>query len=396
MTFFQPLEQNELDLLISKSLSNYKINEVIQQDGSAIFEIEFRDKTIKDGYSISTGPGSQTKTDIFRYIRHKAHAILPQKMHLKFRNCLFGRIATYHEMPKLTITGGSSIQSLDIRHDHSQSIYICDSTIEQLTIKGATDNQCKIGVQRSYIYSVKLRGKFNERLFFTDCIFSGATRGEKRSFDFSNTSFAEGIDFSNSYFFKVPYFFESQIHADTNFSGCHFYDVYSNDAASAYATLKQKMSEKHADHQSALFHALELSARRNNLLKTTITIDTAAEWLLSSFLYFFNNYGQSLFRPAVLIFSITVFFYVLINAGGGYQCLSYDDTAKISWFESACSNPTLYQTVRGMMGPFGLALSNDHILPANLMVKYTSFVHLLLMSLSWFIWILQIRARFKM
>jgi len=239
---------------------------------------------------------------------------------------------------------------------------------------------------------------FERALKFSGCALGVAGRDGMVSF--VHTKFRDKISFHKTVFLSPPEFFFSEISQNVSFSGAVFSDVSSESAISAYRTLKRQMISVEADHEVQMFHALELEARYNTelpkgwkILSDPKGVETIASW----FMRVLNNYGQHLWLPLVLLLYIGCWFLIFYVAAGGVGYFPAGDRNIAGWVQNAgqhYSNVTF--AARNFFGPFGLILSADEIQPNNMLVKTLGVFHFIISSVIWFIWILQIRSRFKL
>lgn len=217
--------------------------------------------------------------------------------------------------------------------------------------------------------------------------------------NFNGCKFKSSVSFTKSNFYRAPKFFGAELHPDTDFSGVKFFDVTSAWSWRAYRTLKHQMMKFESDHEVQLFHALELEARYRTQLPKNLEIVTdkqGLETIVSFFLGRVNGYGQNLWRPMAWIVGLALLFFTLYVLAGQVGCeLSGEDIPK--WVYDVCPRWTeVLFSARNAFGPFGLVLGADQIQPNTALVKALGFIHLLISSIIWFIWILQIRSRFKL
>lgn len=133
-----------------------------------------------------------------------------------------------------------------------------------------------------------------EEITFKGCLFHG-------NVNFNNRIFLSRTDFSECIFFKVPFFHGCTMHQHTIFPGINaFRDTFTEEAPAAYRTLNLAMSNFKARREEAMFYGLEQeSLRKTNQFNK---VDSVFSWAYK----FFANYGQSIARPLMCLF--TVFF----------------------------------------------------------------------------------------
>lgn len=257
----------------------------------------------------------------------------------------------------------------------------------------------QLGFYSSDINKLEFRDtSFMRALKFSECTLGVA--GKDGMVSFIHTKFMDKVSFHKTVFLSPPEFFFSEISQNVSFSGAVFLDSSSESATSAYRSLKRQMISVEADHEAQMFHALELEARYNTelpkgwrILSDPKGVETIASW----FMHGLNNYGQHLWLPLVLLLYIGCWFLVLYAASGGVGYFPAEDKNIAGWVQNAgqhYSNVTF--AARNFFGPFGLILSADEIQPNNMLVKTLGVAHFIISSVIWFIWILQIRSRFKL
>ena len=275
-------------------------------------------------------------------------------------------------------------------------------SIKQLIFEAADDEKSKIraslkfaGVNVAKIEAVNII--FCGELRFYRC-FLGTASKRDAFVNFNGSAFSSTTAFSACSFLHAPSFFGASLHEDTDFRGAIFADVSSYRAWRAYRALKLHMIKFESDHEAQMFHALELEARYNTELPKgwrRLTDPKGVEAIASYMLGRLNQYGRNLILPVVWLLFVATLFLVLYAMAGGVGCIGLTNAA--GWVKSVCENaPNVTYSVRNAFGPFGLVLSADQIQPKTATVKILGFIHLLISSIIWFIWILQIRSRFKL
>lgn len=121
---------------------------------------------------------------------------------------------------------------------------------------------------------------------------------EERSLKASNlTSLVDGPP---TKFKGLPNFHGCIFHQDTNFDSAEFTPLSGPEAARAYRTLKLAMEKLKATREEQRFFRLEMKAEHPNL-------KGGKRWL-STLYSLFSDYGFSLFRPAVWLLALSLFF----------------------------------------------------------------------------------------
>lgn len=294
---------------------------------------------------------------------------------LFFENCSF-RLLSASGAARLEfyVSKNSKIESLNAVGEIRCGLEIEGSHIESILFSTEGDNRKRISVQGP--------------IKFINCKL-GQHGGE---IIFRNVEFKAPLSFNASTFYVAPQFFSAEIHEDTDFINARFLDTSSRHAMRAYRALKQRMSGFHAEHEEYLFHRLELESRFKTILPRCYEFwrSSYLEMVGSGFLGLLNRYGQNFWLPVLwLMYMAWAFHSDQVSCGA-------DEI--YGWLKDVCDNKRagLLYTIRNAFGPFGLILSDSAIQPNTLSVKILGFIHLLISSVIWFIWILQIRSRFKL
>lgn len=336
---------------------------------------------------------------------------LPGKREIKFKNCVFNQfsLSEFNNLADLMLIFEScKFSELKINGEAAIEVIFCSQTkIKSLQAKQSV--RAKIKIAESYIGSILFSMATNKRdsktgeekqtyvfdsVEFKDCQI-GVEQGQ---IVFRNVKFKAPLSFSGSTFHVAPKFFSAELHEDTDFVGTRFLDVTSYYAMRAYRALRFRMASFHSDYEVQMFHALELETRYNTELpkgREIFSHPQGVETIASWFMRRLNNYGRNLWLPALWLMGAAYIFFLLYLLFGevGY---SYSKEAP-KWVETVGSGGAeLLYTARNTFGPFGLVLSTDQIQPNTVTVKILGFIHLLISSVIWFIWILQIRSRFKL
>ena len=292
-------------------------------------------------------------------------------------------------------------------NERSNRLSLIDSKVHICTFKNykiVVENSVKAEIfckNTVFSHSLDCRNvTFSNSVLFLQCEFGGS--GNYRSINFSNTVFNSWVSFGGSTFNHAPLFFGANLHPETNFKDCNFKDTFSKDACSTYRKLKQFMMQKESDHEAQMFHALELESKYNTpemLPKgwKIFSSPNGIETIFSFCLKQLTDYGRNLWLPLIWLLFFLFFFLRLYFLFGGLDCGS---TVSIQgWIKSVCEGGyiNLFYAVKNTFGPFGLVFTDSGlIIPNSVAVKALGFIHMLLNSVIWFIWILQIRRRFKL
>jgi hypothetical protein len=154
------------------------------------------------------------------------------------------------------------------------------------------------------------------------------------------------------------------------------------------------MNQNEAEYEKVIFHSYELEAKRKTVLSNGL------ELALSWGLYGLNQYGRNLWLPPMWLFIFCLLSFFAYDNFGGIVCNVKDltDFGDVqNWVTTACyGNINFIYSLINTLGPFGLIARSHVFIHANGIVKLWSSVHFLVCSLIWFVWIMQIRHRFKM
>ncbi len=233
--------------------------------------------------------------------------------------------------------------------------------------------------------------------------------GQLGSLYFQNSEFNDSLHFTNCDFYTHPNFHNSKLHQDTLFHECIFHDTQSAGAEAAYRTLKQHMEGLHNENMMHEFHALELQSRRHRLTEGKkwwqwIRGKDGIEIMGTNMMEGISNFGQNLWLPAwwLFIFLPLVFFSVYCGlhlvACGSDLLLERSS----SWVSKTCASDVTSVTLpmlhsfTNTLGPLSLIFKTDAIGASGFVGKFIGMVQFVISSLIWFLWVVQIRRRFKM
>ena len=272
----------------------------------------------------------------------------------------------------------------------SQTDFLNTVFNEKVSFKGSRFNNSVLFTETTFKEFASFEEViFNRYISFEEVIFN-------RYISFEKAIFNDSASFEGAEFFVAPEFHNAQLHPSIYFKNCKFRDTSSKRAQSAYRTLKQFMMKNESDHEAQMFHALELESRYNTEL--SLFSSNGVETISSFCLKQLTDYGKNLWLPLFWLIVFWASFCCLYIAFGGLDCFS---TVSIQgWIKSVCGGEyteEYFYAFKNTFGPFGLLLSDSRlIIPNSVTVKILGFVHILLSSVIWFIWILQIRRRFKL
>jgi|GEM_PF-3904008 len=257
-------------------------------------------------------------------------------------------------------------------------------------------------------FSVANNTSFSESIKFKSCIFFRATKGSGlQSHDaiFNNAEFLNTTEFVGCKFYGSPKFHGVKFHSDTSFHRSKFHDVKSPSAVGDYRTLKQSMNDLGAEHDSMIFHALEMESRRNTILPEIWKFwhpkwhETFASW----FLKLTTNYGRNFWLPCIwLLISLFVYTTIYKNIGGVGCNIEKLDGSDL-WMKDLCVPEikegykiNLMYSFQRFWGPLGLIFDSGLLSPKTFGIKLISISQFILSSVLWFILIVQIRRQFRL
>lgn len=357
------------------------------------------------------GKGESWLAEIFKELK-KGRSFEPKNVYITAIGCDFESLLLEMSHPMLCSTlvfESCTFSKLKIKGGKSlvKEITFREGEISNLGASGVADS-ADIGVKVTF-ESVDFKDKFVIR----DLKFAKPVTFKKCNFlssltelNFSDSEYRTTLSFRDSVFYRAPQFFNSKLHPNTDFDGCKFFDTRTEEAWRSWRVLKQFMIQYESDHEAMEFHALELEARYNTVLPSTCEIFTAKgmETIFSFLLKAITNYGRNLWAPALWIVAIFTFSSSYYNFSNAVHCSAVNtvlDAAPL-WVGNLCKQEgkqlslSLIYSATNIFGPIGLVFSNNAISVETVGNKVISFLEFIVASVIWFLWILQIRARFKL
>lgn len=320
---------------------------------------------------------------------------------IEFVNCSFEGvfiIGRTKPVEAVSFQECTAIDTIEIKPDASQFVSLKECNVRCLKVLSDTSANLKLVIKGCNLNIIHAELANFKRLFELSSSAVGSSSG-RQNIVFNGAIFFSGCLFSNVTFLDAPLFHGASFKQDVNFIGCDFEDTSSLASLAGYRVLRQIMSQSGSDYDVQLFHSLELRARYNVELPKwkKIFVDRQGVEKVASFVMGrLNSYGQDLWKPLYWLFVCAVIFFISYLLFGQVGC-SLPETAIPKWIFGVCPQWTeVLYAVRNAFGPFGLVLSADQIQPNTVAVKILGFIHLLISSIIWFIWILQIRSRFKL
>lgn len=221
---------------------------------------------------------------------------------------------------------------------------------------------------------------------------------------FKNTRFSK-LTFFNCKFYVAPDFLGSELNHQTIFSQCYFFDMR-QDAIANYRLLRSEMQRLGNERETIMFSSLELeSSHLYEFENKNITPSDKCEKYISILYRHFNDYGKDVFKPILWLVLLLIVFWELYFFGDLLevniesikkapnwiqQSLLSDNGYRVSFYGS------LSESAINSLGPIGYFVEENHIQSHNLIGEITILLQRVFSSLMWFLWILQIRRRFKL
>ena len=241
---------------------------------------------------------------------------------------------------------------------------------------------------------------FSSSIHFSECEFGYKTR-KNSHINFNNVGFQNTTHIENSEFFSSPKFHGVTFHSDTSFFGTKFLDTHSSDALGDYRALKQGMASIGAEHDEAMFHSLEIESRANTVLPANNDYKNPEypAKFAANFIMLFNNFGRDYWQPLIWLFITLIVFFLYYHLYSGLECIGKDIP---SWISRHCLSTnestklSFIYSVKQTLGPIGLFLDASSISPKFSYIKLLGTVQLIISSIMWFMYIVQIRRQFKL
>lgn len=293
-------------------------------------------------------------------------------------------------------------------------IYINKSVIENLSIEKSTTHfnfeNTILFRECDFLYTINCKNNciFDGYLRFQKCVFSKPKLETTMfHFNFINTVFNNVLEFTECEFNKSPNFHGAKLSTDTSFYRNRFFDLNELSAVGNYRQLKQIMQSLGAEHDSLMFHALEMEARKNTVLPRTIFHHEGPALIASFLLRHFNDYGRNYWRPWIWLLGLILVGMVLYLLPHGLGCNPEKYKAAELWQKSLCDGESslrltneilasLIYSLQHSLGPIGLIIDNGLISAKMLSIKTLSVLQMILSSIFWYLIIVQLRRQFKL
>ncbi len=309
-------------------------------------------------------------------------------MHMLFTDCFFENIS---------IRKGSCFpQGLFISQSEIGSLQFPDKRLDQ-----------NLFIDSSEIGSILANSvNFRAALFITDCIVRPYRKGEARIaypipvIDFIGANFTASVSFYNTTFYPVPLFLNCQNLSNINFDHISIKRAVSANVEqlSSIRILKTEVLGKHNDYTAMLLASYEMEARYGLILKnakfpSSLWIEKKA----SEFYAGLNTYGRNLVMPWIWWFFFWITLGIVYYGMGG---IVYSEAEAYPWVEDLHSKYKLFPlnmlySFKMMLGPLGVMWETESIQFTGFGFRFLGFLQQLGSSMLIFLWILQVRRRFK-
>ena len=238
---------------------------------------------------------------------------------------------------------------------------------------------------------------FPERIIFKKCKFKVDVLSLR------NPVFENTLRFVSCKFYNSPKFHGSRFHVDTSFAKSKFLDTQSEDSVGDYRVLKILTHDISSDHDSMVFHALEMESRRNTQLPSFFKIwDSRCIETISSTIYkIINDYGRNFWQPLICLIILIELFALFYIFNDSISCHYSQLNKNDSWLTAFCASEqwgyrNIAYSIKQGLGPLGLIFENNLFDLQSRGVKFLSMSQFILSSIIWFLFIMQIRRQFKL
>jgi uncharacterized protein YjbI with pentapeptide repeats len=340
---------------------------------------------------------------------YKHAADVSQGEALNFNNCYFKKSLEV-DMP--IFVEGCSIDTLVLRNYEVNKVYvisICENThLKLLWANNLRISKGYLVISDSQIDGLNLYDTQIDNVTFREVRFCERHTTERGNLNFNKTVFQGAVKFIGCKFNKSPEFHGAILNSDTSFLNCKFMGMESDGAERDYAVLKQHMRGISADMEAEMFQGLETQSRIRRYKRDGLIFKEGnlIEYSAATFMQGFNNFGQNLVRPLYWIFGF-IFLLAFFNFGllhFDINMLAIDQEKIPAWINDPLLGYwglenlqyALIYSVRHGLGPLGLFFDTNGIQAANGFSKTLAFLQLFLSSLMLYLYVMQIRRRFRM
>lgn len=319
-------------------------------------------------------------------------------IYTKIKNCSLGDVGFYAD-------GKDEYQLLDFFIDSSSinlieislnttspkfSKIICQNTKIGMTHRKKLNDPPDISLSGLFLKNCNKLIIKNSEIF--DCELMNC---EFQDINFEEIKFHEPLKIMNS---------KSSSH-NVEFRKLQFADNNSSHAIGSFRALTKFCQDAGYEVGAIYFHKKELETRHNSIKKNP-EYDFKVERFLLLFSKLFSNYGNSLFRPLMLIFLIFLiaFFLLTIFDLSNYFNSKWFDNLK--FFVNGDNLRLLFKfdnlklCLRNAFIPFYYALPKDfvdvkYLESLNRFSNILSFIQAVVSAIIWTIWVFMVRRRFR-
>ena len=190
----------------------------------------------------------------------------------------------------------------------------------------------------------------------------------------------------------------STLNHQTIFSQCFFHDK-SRDSIACYRLLRSEMQRLNNEREAVMFGSLEMEAYhlaefQNKKISGSDRVEKWASTLYRGF----SSYGRDVLTPFLWITLVSTFLFYGIYDVFDLTVVDIKSTSPewVSNFFQDDRRIPLIQSFWNMLGPISLLIDSEVIQPRNGWEASAFIIQKTLASIMWFLWILQIRRRFKL
>jgi hypothetical protein len=321
---------------------------------------------------------------------------------LKFQNCDFGQIIfkAINSKVKFDFSENTLLDEVHIKTHLSETVQFNDVRIEHLDVSEGTNLNDKLNFNGT---------KFGVKI---DKETLGVPKGKPKLGEapipaylhFKSIHFSK-MEFFNCTFYIAPDFSGSELTHQTVFSQCHFYDNR-RESIAKYRFLRSQMQRLGNERETVMFSSLELeTSHLAEFQGRHISRSDKVEKQLSILYSRFSDYGRDILKPLTWILSTFLLFTFLYSFGGLLEVNIESIKKAPNWIQESLLSDNEYRTslysslsesAINSLGPIGYFVEENHIQSHNLIGEITILLQRVFSSLMWFLWILQIRRRFKL
>jgi hypothetical protein len=213
-----------------------------------------------------------------------------------------------------------------------------------------------------------------------------------------NLDFLGSLEFAICTFHEAPSFLNSKINHSTIFSKCHFHDK-SQSSIAPYRLLRSEMQRLGNEREAVMFGSLEMEAYhqaefQGRKISGSDKIEKYASWVYR----LFNSYGRDVLTPFlwIFVFWTALFFGIYDILNLTTVAIGNDHPVWMAQFFQEGKEAPFIKSLWNTLGPISLLFKSDVIQASNAGGAFLFMFQKVTASLMWFLWILQIRRRFKL